>query len=297
VAQEGGAKGAVIVATTIGPQHGATAAANRWRNLDPGGTKLRKGADGKWPSIGTLTIPLDQWGAYDKLERALSITFADHDAADDDDYRPPGVNVSSAQARAFLAQSPLDALEGPSWLVPVCTADLGYRDFYSPDTIAQLRAHFGRVEAWCDCRIPSGYVEGEGTGYDVAEAMVDELGLDGPAWGQCETAPEFDNAYAGGARRMIGQFAALRSDQCDRIGTGEVLLAFELYRNVWPWQVPDYGDDGAGVGGNAIGCYGSSSEGATYKSVASYKAEGYYVPKRDSVYAIGLTPQDWHDLG
>ena len=288
------------MATKIGSQHGATAAANRWRDLDPGGTKLKK-SGGKWPSISTLTIPLDQWGAYDKLERALSITFADHDAESDEGYRPD-VDLSTAQCRIFLAQAPLDSLGAPSWMVPVCTADRGYRDqgetnWYTPDVIAKLRAHFGRVEAWCDCRIASGFVPGEGTGYDEAVAMIDELGLDGPAWGQCENAHEFDNAYAGGARRMIGQLAGLRPEQADRVGTAEVLLAFELYRNVMPWQVPDYGDDGAGVGSNAIGCYASASEGATHYPVAQYKAEGYYVPKRDSVYGIGLTAQDWKDLG
>jgi len=276
--------------TKIGSQHGATAAANRWRDLDPGGTKLKK-TGGKWPAISTLTIPLDQWGAYDKLERALSITFADHDADEDEGYRPPVSSLAAAQARIFLAQAPLDSLGAPAWMVPVCTADPGYRDWYTPEVIASLRSHFGTVEAWCDCRASGG------TPYSAAQQMVADLGLDGPAWGQCETAAEFDHGYESGARRMIGQLAGLRPDQSDRVGTAEVLLAFELYRNVMPWQVPDYGTSGAGVGGNAIGCYASETEGAVYMSVASYKALGYYVPKRDSVYGVGLTPQDWKDLG
>ena len=66
----------------IGSQHGVTSAMNRLRTLDPAGTLLV--ADpytGKWPSIETLTQPLDQWKAYDKLERSLTILVSDHDEA------------------------------------------------------------------------------------------------------------------------------------------------------------------------------------------------------------------------
>lgn len=65
----------------IGSQDGVTATMNRLRDRDPAGTLLVKGADGKWPkaSIDTLTQPLDQWKAYDKLERALTLLVADHD--------------------------------------------------------------------------------------------------------------------------------------------------------------------------------------------------------------------------
>lgn len=278
----------------IGSQDGIVAAVNRLRDLDPAGTLLKK-SGGKWPSVSTLPAELDKWKAWDKLERTLQILVDDHDGDDDsDDYRPPPTpssELEKAQCRIFLAQAPLDSLAAPSWMVPVCTADPGYRDWYSADTIARLRSHFGRVEAWCDCR-GSG-----GTPYSAAVAMVDELGLDGPAWGQCETEPEFDHAYDGGARRMIGQLAGLRHDQQARVGSTEVLLAFELYRNVMPWQVPDYGTSGAGVGGNAIGCYASSTEGAVYTPVSDYKSLGYYVPGRDSVYGVGLAAADWQALG
>jgi hypothetical protein len=65
----------------IGYQDGITAAMNRLRDLDPKGTVLAKGPDGKWPGIETLTTPVDQWKAYDKLERTLTILKDDHDAA------------------------------------------------------------------------------------------------------------------------------------------------------------------------------------------------------------------------
>jgi hypothetical protein len=64
----------------IGSQDGVTAAMNRLRDLDPNGTLLKKGADGKWPSINTLTQPLEQWKAYDKLERSQTILVDDHDS-------------------------------------------------------------------------------------------------------------------------------------------------------------------------------------------------------------------------
>jgi hypothetical protein len=75
------------LATKITTQDGVTASINRLRDLDPGGTSLVKIEDPKkpgkmvWPSIDTLTIPLDQQKAYDKLERALSILVEDHDAS------------------------------------------------------------------------------------------------------------------------------------------------------------------------------------------------------------------------
>src|SRR5262245_39954690 len=75
--------------TKIGDQDGIKASMNRLRDLDPGGTLLKKGADGKWPDINTLTQPLDQWKSWDKWEREQRIVKQDHDAAEDEEYRPP----------------------------------------------------------------------------------------------------------------------------------------------------------------------------------------------------------------
>lgn len=63
----------------IGTQHGVTAAVNRLRDMDPGGTLLKKDSKGKWPPISSLTQPVNEWKAYDKLERTLGILVADHD--------------------------------------------------------------------------------------------------------------------------------------------------------------------------------------------------------------------------
>lgn len=68
--------------TIIGTQHGITAAVNRMRTLDPKGTLLVQGTDGKWPPLNAIEdVPIDKWKAYDKLERTLSILREDHDAA------------------------------------------------------------------------------------------------------------------------------------------------------------------------------------------------------------------------
>jgi len=202
---------------------------------------------------------------------------------------PPAGDLSSVRGRIFLAQSPLDCLAAPSWMVPVCTADAGYRDWYTPQVIAELRDHFGTVESWCDCRNP--------TAYSAALAMVTELGLDG-AWGQCENTPELQHGYDSGARRFIGSCDpnVMNDEWLSKVKTGEIKMTVELYRNVQPWMLPDWRNANNGIGGNCIACYASETEGAMYTPVAAYKAQGLYVPQHDSVYGVGLTHQDWLDL-
>lgn len=69
------------MAQEIGYQHGIVAGLNGLRDLDPSKTLLKK-SGGKWPSIDTLAeIPLDQWKAWDKMERAFTILVYDHDDA------------------------------------------------------------------------------------------------------------------------------------------------------------------------------------------------------------------------
>ena len=63
----------------IGSQDGITAAVNRLRDLDPGGTLLVK-TSGGWPDISTLPSDVSKWKAYDKLQRTLQILKDDHDA-------------------------------------------------------------------------------------------------------------------------------------------------------------------------------------------------------------------------
>ena len=64
----------------IGYNDGIAASVNRLRDMDPSGTKLVKGADGKWPPLTSLPPDLSTWKAYDKLQRTLQILKDDHDA-------------------------------------------------------------------------------------------------------------------------------------------------------------------------------------------------------------------------
>src|SRR4030095_10615407 len=88
---------------------------------------------------------------------------------------PPTSSLATVQSRMFLANNPEDCLQAPQYMVPVCTADHGYRYWYTPDLISKLKQRFGTVEAWCDCR------GSEGTPYSEAQKMVSDLGLSGPA--------------------------------------------------------------------------------------------------------------------
>lgn len=72
----------------IGYQHGIVAGMNGLRDLDPSKTLLQKQGN-KWPSIDTLTEPLDQWKAWDKMERAFTILVYDHDDAMSGGGTPP----------------------------------------------------------------------------------------------------------------------------------------------------------------------------------------------------------------
>src|SRR5215831_6706468 len=72
--------------TTIGSQDGITAMHNVFRDQWPDKTLLKKGADGKWPDLSTLTQPVDQWKAIDKHQRAEQILVHDHDQSG---YQPP----------------------------------------------------------------------------------------------------------------------------------------------------------------------------------------------------------------
>jgi hypothetical protein len=204
--------------------------------------------------------------------------------------QPPVSDLTSVQARIFLANDPLNSLAAPSWMVPVCTADEGYQNWYTAETISQLRNHFGKVEAWCDCRNPTAFSEAVG--------MVERLSLNGPAWGQCETTAELQHGYEQGARRFVGNCDpnVMNDTWLNRVKSGEILMTVELYRNKMPWMLPDWRNANAGIGGNCIAGYESETEGATYYPVSRYKDEGLYSSGSDSIYGVGLKPEDWAAL-
>jgi hypothetical protein len=109
------------MAEKIGYQDGITAMMNRLRTMDPDGTIVKKQSDGKWPKEPLeqiKNIPVDQWKAYDKAERAFSILAADHDAAvtnggssplPPDPPDPPPVSYIKVAPRVAYADGGSDA--------------------------------------------------------------------------------------------------------------------------------------------------------------------------------------------
>ena len=90
----------------IGYQNGIVAAVNRLRDLDPAGTLLVK-TGGKWPSIDTIqNVPLENWKAWDKFQRTLTILKDDHDGDPDPPDPPAYLKVAP---RVAFAQGGSDA--------------------------------------------------------------------------------------------------------------------------------------------------------------------------------------------
>lgn len=209
---------------------------------------------------------------------------------------PPAVDNSLAQSWLILGQSPMDALNSQSYYKLAITADESYRHWYDQ---AFFTAAAGRVIVpWCDCKVPSGYHPGEGTGPDIAIAFMRQIGA--PFWmGEFERPDAFDNAMNAEVkpRVMVGKPDVLTPTQRARIANREVLVTIEAYRNCsgnmdpgWP----DWMNLNAGIGGNCIAVY---EEGACHRMpVTDYLRAGLYVARRDSAYGPGMTVADYKAL-
>jgi hypothetical protein len=289
------------MSTKIGAQHGATAAANRWRNLDPGGTKLVKGADGKWPPLNSLTTPQDQWGAYDKLERALTIAFADHDAAiggnpPPDQYpdQPPADGSLAAMAKnvIFCAQDPAAALSSPGKFKVALTADPAYASWVSQSLVDQFHAQGRLVFSWgVQTQIPPSAITD----------MRDRYGMDG-AIGQGETEEEYVTAMEAGFGIIVANPNAWsqpsRDDANARIAAGTLAVIGEDYANLGGPPPNEYGAGGVNICSVCIGVYDGSNEQPQTgwnPSVAWYKencSPGMWADI--GVYhAAGVDPAEW----
>jgi len=206
---------------------------------------------------------------------------------------PPPSGNELAQSWLILGQDPMDALLAPGYYKLAITADLGYRQLYTPDFFAAARAQNRVIVPWCDCR-PSP----DGTPPEVAIQWMHELGA--PFWmGQGEWPAEMDAAMAASVkpRVIVGDIAHMRSDQVQQVENREVLWVNEAYRNCsgimdpgWPsWE-----NANAGIGGNCIAVY---AEGVcTRMSVAEYVSKGLFVAHRDSVYGPQCTVADYRAL-
>ena len=136
------------MAQSIGYQDGITAAINRLRTSDPGGTIVKKGPDGKWPKEPLETIkdvPLENWKAWDKLERTLGILAYDHDQAVTPSPLPP-------------VDPPVDPHPQPSGFAP---------QSYNKGSRGQNAKFNVRINCTYDSRTGE-YVDGQGVRYDDA---------------------------------------------------------------------------------------------------------------------------------
>lgn len=276
---------------------------NRLRDRDPGGTLLERTEAG-WPDISTLPPDLSKWKAYDKAQRTMQILARDHDAAlggngGGPEPIPPPVpdtELSVVQNVLILADDPWPALDAPLHYKFWVTADLGLRDIYADNVFIQEAKDQGReVWSWCDCKTPHGYVEGVGTGPDVAIKMALDFDLDGAA-GEGERADAFQNGYDAGLRVFVVDLSALTDDQVGLIAAAKALATVELYLNKQPWMVPDWKNANAGIGSNCGATYGSPNEGATATPITTYAAMPAAGYKSMSWYCGGSPKPDFANL-
>jgi hypothetical protein len=287
------------MAHKVGSQDGIKAFYNRQRDLDPAGTVLEKGPDGKWPDINTITVPLDQWKAIDKKQRCDQILKDDHDAAvsgGDGGYIPPtdgepSLDLSLVQNVLILADDPWPALSSPTKYKIWVTADLGYRHIYSDGSfISQAKAQGRQVWSWCDCKA----VLGTGTAPEVAIEMADTYDLDGAA-GEGEHSAAFESGLDAGMEVFVVNLSALTEAQLDLVNGNDAIVTAELYLNKEPNHVVDW-KNCTGVGSNCGATYESAGEPATATPIDTYATYPNAVYPTMSWYCGGNPKPDFARL-
>lgn len=206
---------------------------------------------------------------------------------------PPAPPTTKPPHKAVLfhAGDVMAWLGAPSWYWRALSADRG-QEWLTAELVAAARGVSGAfVTAWCDCR-PSG-----GTDASYAIAAVRKFGLEG--WhGQAESAAEFDHALQRGHElglmplAIIGNLGALRPDQLALVAAGDVKFIVETYYNVQPGLQVDWKGANAGIGGNCVAMYESSTEGAARVPLATMRADGRFNRGNDSIYTPGSQPED-----
>jgi hypothetical protein len=261
------------MATKIGNQDGITAGCNRLRDLDPGGTLLKKGSDGKWPDMNEALAdtPVDEWKAWDKWQRSFQILKNDHDASlpsnggGNGGYVPPPADLSLVQNVLILADDPWPALDSPTKYKIWVTADLGYRHIYQDGSFIQAAKNQGRqVWSWCDCKA----VLGTGTAPEVAQEMATQFGLDGAA-GEGEHSAAFQSGLDAGMTVFVVNLSALTEEQLKLVDGHTSVVTAELYLNKEPNHVVDW-KNCSGVGSNCGATYASAGEPATATPIDTY---------------------------
>jgi hypothetical protein len=287
--------------TKIGSQHGVTAGANRLRDLDPDGTLLVKGADGKWPDMDEALagIPQDQWKAWDKWQRSFQILVDDHDAALGGGGQPvpptegerPTLDLSLVQNVLILADDPWPALNSPRHYKLWITADLGYRHIYEDrGFITSARDQGRQIYSWCDCKA----VLGTGTAPEVAIDMAEEYHLDG-ACGEGEHSAAFESGINAGMTVFVVNLSALTEEQLKLVDGHMSVVTAELYLNKEPNHPVDW-KHCPGVGSNCGATYESAAEGAVGTPIDTYASYPNAVYPTMSWYCGGTPKPDFARL-
>jgi hypothetical protein len=286
--------------TTIGDQDGITAGANRLRDLDPKGTLLKKGSDGKWPNMWDelKNVPVEDWKAWDKWQRSFQILVDDHDSPSngggDSGYVPPPDSSLAQLAKnvVFCAQNAETALQSPHKYSLAITADPAYAGWATQSLVDQAHAQGRLVFAWgVQTQIPP-------------QSIVDlcnRLGMDGSI-GQAETQEEYDTAIAFGFGIIVGNpnawNQASRDDANKRIDAGTLAVIGEDYANLGGPPPNQYSAGGVGIASVCIGVYDGTHEqpGSGWDpSVKWYKDNCSQAMWNDiGVYhAAGVDPAEW----
>lgn len=201
--------------------------------------------------------------------------------------RPSKPLLPTVQRCLFLTDDVTQALDCRARLL-IATADLTYRHNYTSSFVQQAIAE-DRFRVWCDCRPAP-----DGTPPQVALQWLSELGLP-PSYfyGQGESADEFQRGYDAGARKFVVNISALNDEQIGRVASGECLVTNETYFNKDRNYTVNWRNANAGIGGNCMAVYESSSEGASYYSLEDQARDNKYNPATDCVYVAGFHSADW----
>lgn len=197
---------------------------------------------------------------------------------------PPPAPVTSPyqdQARlvVFSAQEPEKGLNASSKYAIAFSADFAYRYPDLANRIKAARDQGHRVAGWCDCR-PVG-----GTPAAVGKAFVEEFKLD-YFIGQAESAAEFDDAMSVGAKVIVGNITALRSDQLERIAKDKL-----------GWIQEDYWNEGWGRAESPLitaYCAGIYATVLWDPQIHNYTAAGRWRAGDGIYYSAGV--KDWSGL-
>ena len=234
------------------------------------------------------SIPTDEWlarwkdGRYDLATLRSTHHYKAHvlfeAAARATPPTPPPPVPHSFPATLLLAEDPAErSKEWPAAYARAVSADPAYPP-PSKAWVAAVHAQGSPVFTWCDCA---------GTPPAAAIDLAAELGADG--WiGQAETMEQFLNAYAAGARIVVGNASVLTPEAMRLVSSGALLFVNELYANCDASLLTREDWRGLPVVARIVAVY-QDAKCTTPITLDGYRAAGKFRDGVDWVY-MGGTP-------